>query len=203
MDFKSYIRESFQMAAKNMQAVAESEELLNSFAAATHTIVESYKKGGCLFIAGNGGSAADAQHISAELVGKLSKDRTPIRAFAMTVDTSFLTAVGNDYGYDFIFSRQVTGLMKPEDTFLAISTSGNSANITKALEACRKVGAKSILLSGKDGGKAKSQNLADHYIIAPGSNTANIQEAHIVTYHTLCFMVEKALVEAGIVKYTE
>jgi D-sedoheptulose 7-phosphate isomerase len=119
----------------------------------------------------------------------------------MTVDTSFLTAVGNDYGYDFIFSRQVIGLMKPEDTFLALTTSGNSTNIIKALEACRQVGAKSVLLTGKDGGKAKAMNLADHYIIAPGTNTANIQEAHIVTYHTLCFMIEKALAEAGIVKY--
>ncbi|RYZ85800.1 MAG: SIS domain-containing protein [Proteobacteria bacterium] len=201
MDYKAYIRESFEMAAKNMKALSESDEMLRSFAAATETIVESYKKGGCLYIAGNGGSAADAQHISAELVGKLSRDRTPIRAFAMTVDTSFLTAVGNDYGYDFIFSRQVTGLMKSEDTFLAITTSGNSKNITNALEACRAVGAKSILLSGKDGGKSKAQNLADHYILAPGSTTANIQEAHIVTYHTLCFMIEKALVEAGVVHY--
>lgn len=201
MDYKAYIRESFQMAAQNTLALSQSEEVLNSFAGAIHTIVESYKKGGCMYIAGNGGSAADAQHIAAELVGKLAKDRTPIRAFAMTVDTSFLTAVGNDYGYDHIFSRQVMGLMKPEDTFLAITTSGNSSNIITALEACRKVGAKSILLSGKDGGKIKAMNLADHYIIAPGSNTANIQEAHIVTYHTLCFMIEKALVEAGLVKY--
>lgn len=201
MDYKAYIRESYQMAAKNMQALSQSEDVLNSFAGAIETIVESYKKGGCMYIAGNGGSAADAQHISAELVGKLAQDRTPIRAFAMTVDTSYLTAVGNDYGYDHIFSRQVMGLMKPEDTFLAITTSGNSSNIITALEACRKVGAKSVLLSGKDGGKIKAANLADHYIIVPGSNTANIQEAHIATYHTLCFMIEKALVEAGLVKY--
>lgn len=201
MDYKAYIRDSFQMAAQNMQALAQSEEVLNSFAGAINTIVESYKKGGCMYIAGNGGSAADAQHISAELVGKLSRDRTPIRAFALTVDTSYLTAVGNDYGYDHIFSRQVMGLMKPEDTLLAITTSGNSSNIVTALEACRKIGAKSILLSGKDGGKVKAQDLADHYILAPGSNTANIQEAHIVTYHTLCFMIEKALVEAGLVQY--
>ncbi|MGZ3796651.1 MAG: D-sedoheptulose-7-phosphate isomerase, partial [Pseudobdellovibrionaceae bacterium] len=185
----------------NLVALSQSEEVLNNFAGAMETIVGSYKKGGCMYIAGNGGSAADAQHISAELVGKLAQDRTPIRAFALTVDTSFLTAVGNDYGYDHIFSRQVMGLMKPEDTFLAITTSGNSSNIITALEACRKVGAKSILLSGKGGGKIKAMNLADHYLIAPGSSTANIQEAHITIYHTLCFMIEKALIEAGLVKY--
>ncbi|HEY8271514.1 MAG TPA: SIS domain-containing protein [Pseudobdellovibrionaceae bacterium] len=201
MDFKAYIRESLEMSAKNMVALSQSAEVLNSFAGAIKTIVESYKKGGCMYIAGNGGSAADAQHISAELVGKLSRDRTPIRAFALTVDSSFLTAVGNDYGYDHIFSRQVMGLMKPEDCFLAITTSGNSNNIITALEACRKLGAKSILLSGKDGGKIKALNLADHYIIAPGSNTANIQEAHIAIYHTLCFMIEKSLIEDGLVKY--
>lgn len=201
MDYKAYIRESFQMAAANMKALSESQEVLNSFAAAIEAIVESYKKGGCMYIAGNGGSAADAQHISAELVGKLSQDRTPIRAYAMTVDTSYLTAVGNDYGYDHIFSRQVKGLMKPEDIFLGITTSGNSSNIFTALQECRKIGATSVLLSGKDGGKIKAMNLADHYILAPGHNTANIQEAHIATYHTLCFMIEKALVEAGIVKY--
>lgn len=201
MDYKAYIRESYQMAAANMKALAESQEVLNNFAGAIEAIVESYKKGGCLYIAGNGGSAADAQHISAELVGKLAQDRTPIRAYAMTVDTSYLTAVGNDYGYDHIFSRQVKGLMKPEDVFLAITTSGNSSNIVTALQECRQIGATSVLLSGKDGGKIKAMNLADHYIIVPGQNTANIQEAHIATYHTLCFMIEKALVEAGLVKY--
>lgn len=201
MNYKSYIQETFTMAAKNLQNLSQNQELMESLASVADLIVESYKKGGKLFIAGNGGSAADAQHIAAELVAKLSKDRTSIPAFALTVDTSLLTAVGNDYGYDFIFSRQVQGLMKPNDVFLAITTSGNSPNIMKALEECRKVGGKSVLLTGKDGGKAKAQGLADHYLIANGEHTAQIQEGHIVIYHCLCFMIEKALVESGHVKY--
>ena len=201
MNYKSYIQESFKASAENMAALAQHDELINNLAQAADLVVESYKKGGKLFIAGNGGSAADAQHIAAELVAKLSQDRTSIPAFALTVDTSLLTAVGNDYGYDYVFSRQVQGLVKPGDVFLAITTSGNSPNILKALEVCKQVGGKSILLTGKDGGKAKAEKMADHFIVAPGKNTANIQEAHIAIYHTLCFMIEKGLVESGHVKY--
>ncbi|MFP5520339.1 MAG: SIS domain-containing protein [Bdellovibrionia bacterium] len=201
MDYKSYIFQTFTEAANNIQRLQQNQGLVESLAEVANLIVESYKNGGRLYIAGNGGSAADAQHIAAELVAKLSKDRTSIPAFALTVDTSLLTAVGNDYGYDFIFSRQVQGLVKPQDVFLAITTSGNSSNIIKALEEAKKIGAKSVLLTGKDGGKAKAMNLADHFIIANGDNTAQIQEAHIVIYHCLCFMIEKALVESGHVKY--
>lgn len=201
MDYKAYIQTTFKEAAQNISVLASNQPLMESLAGAAQLVVESYKKGGKLFVAGNGGSAADAQHIAAELVAKLSKDRTSIPAFALTVDTSLLTAVGNDYGYDFIFSRQVQGLVRENDVFLAITTSGNSPNILKALEECRKVGAQSILLTGKDGGKAKAQGLADHFLIANGDNTAQIQEAHIVIYHCLCFMIEKALVESGHVKY--
>lgn len=201
MNYKSYIQESFQLALDNTNRLMQEQELIQSLAQVADLVVESYKKGGKVYIAGNGGSAADAQHIAAELVAKLSQDRTSIPAFAMTVDTSLITAIGNDYGYDFIFHRQVMGLMKPNDVLLAITTSGNSPNILKALEACKHVGAKSVLLTGKDGGKAKAEKMADHYIVAPGKNTANIQEAHMVIYHTLCFMIEKGLVESGHVKY--
>lgn len=201
MDYKSYIKESFLTSALNIKALSENVEVMSQVAAAAELIVNSYKSGGCLFIAGNGGSAADAQHIAAELVAKLDKDRTALPAYAMTTDTSLLTAIGNDYGYDYCFSRQVKGLVKPKDIFLGITTSGNSGNILKALEACREQGVKSIVLTGKTGGKVKEQGLADHLIIAPGSHTANIQEAHIVIYHTICFMIEKALVESGHVKY--
>lgn len=201
MNYKSYIQESFQMALENTTKLAQDAELNSALAQVADLVVESYKKGGKVFIAGNGGSAADAQHIAAELVAKLAQDRTSIPSFAMTTDTSLLTAIGNDYGYDFIFHRQVMGLMKPNDVLLAITTSGNSPNILKALEACKHVGAKSVLLTGKDGGKAKAGNMADFYLIPPGKNTANIQEAHMVIYHTLCFMIEKGLVESGHVKY--
>lgn len=203
MDYQSYIQTTFQGAAKNIAALANNQTLLDALVQSADLVVNSYKKGGKLLVAGNGGSAADAQHIAAELVAKLSKDRTSIPAFALTVDTSLLTAVGNDYGYDFVFSRQIQGLLQAGDVFLAITTSGNSPNILKALEECRKKGGRSILLTGKDGGKAKSLGLADYYLVANGENTAQIQEAHIVIYHCLCFMIEKSLIESGHIQYFE
>lgn len=201
MDHQKYILDSFTQSAQNAQALAKSDEVIQQVAKAAEVIVKSYQNGGRLYIAGNGGSAADAQHIAAELVAKLDKDRTSLPAFALTVDSSLITAIGNDYGYDYAFHRQVMGLVKPQDVFLAITTSGNSPNIMKALQACKQVGGTSILLTGKKGGKAKAENLADHYVIAPGDHTANIQEAHIMIYHTLCFLIEKSLVESGHVQY--
>ncbi len=201
MNFKAHFEQSFQTSAENIQNLARSSQVLEAVATAADWIVQSQLKGGMLYVAGNGGSAADAQHIAAELVGKLDKDRTPIPAMALTTDTSYLTAVGNDYGYDFIFERQAMGLFKKDDIFLAITTSGSSKNILLALEACRKKGVKSILLTGKTGGKAKEQNLADLFIVAPGAHTAVIQEAHIAIYHALCFAIEKGLIEKGHIKY--
>jgi D-sedoheptulose 7-phosphate isomerase len=198
-DLAKTLDQAFENSAKNLTVLSQSTELKNKLVAITNMLVDKYKAGGCIFAAGNGGSAADAQHFVAELVSKLSKDRTPIRAFAMTVDTSILTAVGNDYGYEKSFSRQVYGLMKPNDVLLAITTSGNSPNILHALKACKEIGATSILLSGRSGGEASS--MADHVLLAPGSNTAQIQEAHIVMYHNLCYLLELGLVQAGIVKY--
>lgn len=199
MNFLNVINEAFSASAKNFQNLAQNEAYKSSVVSAAEMIVNSYKNGGCLYIAGNGGSAADAQHMAAELVVKLSKDRSSIRAFAMTVDTSLLTAIGNDFGYDHCFDRQVYGLMKPQDVFLGITTSGNSPNILNALKATKEINAKSILLTGRDGGKAK--DLADLNLIAPGDQTAQIQEAHLVTYHTLCFLIEQGLIEAGLCKY--
>lgn len=197
----NWIQSYFSDSADNAKKMMESKDLQKDVATAIQWITESYQKGGRLFVAGNGGSAADAQHISAEMVGKLDKDRTSLPAFAMSVDTSLVTAVGNDYGYDHIFARQIQGLVRKEDIFWAITTSGNSTNILRALEECRKIGAKSILMTGKDGGKAKAQGLADLYLIAPGAHTALIQQGHMVMYHTICFGVEKTLVASGHVKY--
>lgn len=201
MDYVNFLENSFKASAVNMSKLSQDESLIKTISLVTELIVNSYQNGGGLFIAGNGGSASDAQHIAAELVVKLDKNRTPLKSFSMSVDTSLLTAIGNDFGYDWVFHRQVHGLMNSNDIFLGISTSGNSPNILKALEACREKGIKSILLTGKDGGKAHSLGLADHFIIAPGEHTAQIQEAHIAIYHCLCFMIEKGLVEAGYVKY--
>ncbi|MFZ4403411.1 MAG: D-sedoheptulose-7-phosphate isomerase [Pseudobdellovibrionaceae bacterium] len=201
MDYKNFISDSFKKSANNLTLLAENKTLQSHIAEAAELIVNSYKNKGRLFIAGNGGSAADAQHIAAEMVGKLAKDRTSLAAYAMNTNNSSLTAIGNDYGYDFVFSRQVQGLMRAEDVFLAITTSGNSVNIIKALEEARKLGCKSILLSGKDGGNVVKNNLADVVVLAPGEQTAHIQEAHIVIYHTICFAIENALIESGHAQY--
>lgn len=199
-----FLKESFEASAKNLHQLAfgEQAKTLNAqIAKATQVIVHSYQNKGCLYTAGNGGSAADAQHIAAEMVGKLSKDRTPLKSYAMSVDTSYLTAVGNDYGYDFVFSRQVEGMMSPPDIFLGITTSGNSKNLVKAFEMCRQKKVTSILLSGMTGGVIAEKNLADHVILAPGQHTAQIQEAHIAIYHAVCFAVEHALIAAGTISY--
>lgn len=161
------------------------------FQQAVAALVAAYRKGGRLYIAGNGGSAADAQHLAAEFVSKLAHDRAPLPAEALTVDSSILTAIGNDYGYELVFARQVDGKMRAEDVFLGITTSGNSVNVIRALERCREKGITSIVFAGKDGGKVKP--MADYCIIASGEETSTIQELHIVFAHTLCECVEAEL----------
>lgn len=167
------------------------EVCLTVFGEAVDMVVSRYQHGGRLYIAGNGGSAADAQHLAAEFVSKLARDRAPLPAEALTVDSSIITAIGNDYGYDLIFSRQLEGKATKRDVFLGITTSGQSPNILKALEACREMGVPSIIFCGRDGGKAKA--LADYCIVAPGVETSTIQELHIVLAHTLCECVELAI----------
>lgn len=196
---KNFIEDAFNKSYLNIKKLNESSELKKSVENAAQLIVDSYAKGGQLLAAGNGGSASDAQHIIAELVVKLGPDRSPIRGIALSVDTSILTAMGNDYGYDYIFSRQVYAHMKPSDVFLGITTSGNSPNIINALNAVKKAGGKSILLSGKDGGKCRE--LADVVILAPGEVTNMIQECHIIIYHTLCFLIEKGLADKGLIQF--
>jgi D-sedoheptulose 7-phosphate isomerase len=161
------------------------------FEDATNEVIKRYKLGGRIYIAGNGGSAADAQHIAAEFVSKLAKDRNPLPAESLTVDSSILTAIGNDYGFEKIFSRQIIGKVTSKDIFLAITTSGMSQNILEALKVCKEMGIPSILFTGKDGGLAKA--LATYTIIAPGNSTAIIQEIHILMAHTLCQCVEMEL----------
>ncbi len=198
---KKLLLKEIQQASENLKVLQDSSALHDEFEKMMNLLVETYKKGGALFVAGNGGSAADAQHFVAELVVKLSKDRDPIKAFALTVDTSIITATGNDFSYDDIFSRQVEGLMSAKDVFMGITTSGNSPNILKSFMMCKKIGAKSILLSGKDGGKAVKENMADINIIAPGPNTARIQEVHTILYHTICLALENRLIEEKVISY--
>lgn len=163
---------------------------IDVFNRAVDAVIQSYRQGGRLYIAGNGGSAADAQHLAAEFVSKLARDRAPLPAEALTVDSSILTAIGNDYGYEEIFSRQITGKMTSRDIFLGITTSGKSPNILKALVACRQIAVPTIIFTGRDGGAAIA--LADYCIVAPGEMTSTIQEIHIVLAHALCESVESA-----------
>jgi D-sedoheptulose 7-phosphate isomerase len=185
------LKKNLETSIQAKQQLLADTEYLSLFAKAVETVVDRYKRGGRLYIAGNGGSAADAQHLAAEFVSKLARDRAPLPAEALTVDSSTLTAIANDYGYDQVFSRQITGKATDKDVFLGITTSGKSANILKALEQCRTMGVPSIVFCGRDGGATGL--MADHCIIVPGLATSTIQELHIVLAHTLCECVEAAM----------
>ena len=168
-----------------------SREIHAEFSRSVDMVLSIYQQGGRLYIAGNGGSAADAQHLAAEFVSRLARDRSPLPAEALTTDSSILTAIGNDYGYDQIFSRQIAGKMTAQDIFLGITTSGNSPNIIKALQMCREKGIASIVFTGHDGGEVSQWS--DVCVIAPGELTSQIQEVHLVMAHTLCECVEAAI----------
>ena len=154
-------------------------------------IVKSLKNGGKVILMGNGGSAGDAQHIAAEFVGRYKKERKSYPALALNTNTSSLTAIGNDYGYDVTFSRQIEGFAKAGDVVIGISTSGNSTNVYKALELAKKLNCYTAAFLGKSGGTIK--NIADLPIIVKSNNTPRIQECHIFMGHTLCELVEKEL----------
>ncbi|MGK7344781.1 MAG: D-sedoheptulose-7-phosphate isomerase [Candidatus Nitrospinota bacterium M3_3B_026] len=161
-----------------------------TIAAIARMIVETLKEGGKLILAGNGGSAADAQHMASELVGRYLKDRPPLAAIALTTDTSAITAISNDYGFEKVFSRQLEALGMAGDVFLAISTSGQSANLVDALATAGKLGLKRVCLLGGAGGEMKDH--ADIALIVPSSETPRIQEAHITIAHLVCEAVEAA-----------
>jgi D-sedoheptulose 7-phosphate isomerase len=154
-------------------------------------IANALKNGNKLMLCGNGGSAADSQHIAAEFTGRFIKDRPPLAAMALSTDSSALTCIANDYSFDEIFSRQVQGLGRAGDCLLAISTSGNSKNVIRAVEMARTLGIYTIGLLGRDGGRLKS--LCDLSIVVESPTTARIQEAHIFIGHTICGAVEQAL----------
>ncbi len=191
MKYAEALKSAMQDSIQAKQAFMQQDEQLAIFHQAVTQVVDAYRSGGRLYIAGNGGSAADAQHLAAEFVCRLGRDRAALPAEALTVDTSTLTAIGNDYGYDMVFQRQVEGKMRAGDLFLGITTSGNSANIVNALEKCRELGFVTILFAGRDGGVAAT--LADHTILAQGHDTRVIQEQHIVFAHALCACVEDEL----------
>ena len=195
MTYQAALQDRLKLSISAKQALLKDRATQNQFAAAIAELVKAYKHGGRLYIVGNGGSAADAQHLATEFVSKLARDRAPLPAEALTVDTSTLTAIGNDYGFNELFARQIQAKMQPGDMLLAITTSGISPNILRALEACRERHCISILFTGRDGGPAAE--LADHVIIAPGPETNTIQEVHILLAHTLCACVEAEIFPEG------
>lgn len=172
-------------------AAAATDSYLNAVASAAHAIVKAFQSGHKLFVFGNGGSSADAQHICAELVGRFSMDRPGLPAIALTSDQAFLTAWSNDHGFDGVFARQIQSLGRPGDVAWGISTSGNSANVVCGLDAARAAGLVTIGLTGEGGGRAAAH--CDHLICAPSHETPRIQEVHAVTYHAMCATVEAAM----------
>lgn len=165
--------------------------LASAVSSAVDLIASSLEVGGQLMIAGNGGSAADAQHIAAELTGRFQRERQPLRAMALHANTSALTAIGNDYGYEQVFARELSAHARPGDVLLAISTSGNSANILRAIEAARKLKVAVIGLTGESGGKMRAA--CDLCLCVPSKSTARIQEMHITIGHAICELLEERL----------
>ena len=190
----SYVVKEFQASVVVKQRILEDPRCMQQVTDMGHLLIDCYEAGHKLMVAGNGGSAADAQHIAAEFVSRFNFDRPGLPALALTTDTSILTAVGNDYGYDQLFRRQIEANGVGGDVFLGISTSGNSPNILQALEAARLKGIMTFGLTGKTGGKMRE--LCDYCLCVPSEATPRIQEAHILIGHTLCAMVERALFEA-------
>ncbi len=182
-----------------IQQLKESADLKNLIAQtladvivkAAKAITETYIAGGKLLLIGNGGSAADAQHIAGEMVGRFQLKRNGLSAIALTTDSSIITAVANDYGYDYVFSRQVEALANKGDVLMAITTSGTSSNVLKAVETARAKEVQVIGLTGHDGGKLKE--ISDITIVVPSNSTPRIQEAHITIGHILCGLVETEL----------
>lgn len=178
----------FSEAEKAMHA---SRALGNEIDRAVDLCVSALRNGGKIIFCGNGGSAADAQHLAAELMGRFLIDRNPLPALSLTVDTSALTAIGNDYGFEKVFSRQLRGIAKQGDIVVGLSTSGNSANVVEAFEAARSLDLGTIGLTGEDGGKMRL--LSDVLISVPHTKTNHIQEVHIAIGHLICAFVEAEL----------
>ena len=193
---KAYIKDQIKKSYEAKQDIYADEALLDNIVAVAKLCVKLYQGNNKTILAGNGGSAADAQHIAAELVGRYGFDRPSIPSLALTTDTSNLTAIGNDYGYDYIFSRQLEGMGQKGDIFIGISTSGNSVNVINAFESAKKKGITTVALVGKDGGKMAK--MADYALVVPSDATPRIQESHILIGHILCDIIEKEIFADGV-----
>ena len=186
---KQTIKDEFSSHLETINKVIETME--ESLVQASQLAVETLKNGNKILLCGNGGSAADAQHIAAELTGRYKTERRGLPGIALTTDTSALTAIGNDYGYDRVFDRQVEALANKGDLIIGISTSGNSKNIVSALKLGRELGCKTLGLTGRDGGAMNE--VCDINLIVPSNNTPRIQEMHILFGHTICQIIDNEL----------
>lgn len=189
--FERRIRHSIQesIAVKNL--VLGSAEIISTIAKVSAGLVDSLDQGNKVLLFGNGGSAADAQHIAAEFVGRFAFNRPALPALALSVNTSCVTAIGNDYGFDLVFSRQIEALARPGDFAIGISTSGNSENVLQGLSVARKIGLTTVALTGCTGGKLK--DAVDYCICAPSNETPRIQECHILIGHIISELVEETI----------
>lgn len=185
------IPQIIQKSIETKQLILQDELLLKTIQTVADEIIRCYRKKGKVLLCGNGGSAADAQHLAAELSGRFYFDREPLAAEALHVNTSYLTAVANDYSYDEIYARYVKGAGRKGDILMGLSTSGNSANIVRAIETANAMGMTTIGLTGSKGGKMKG--LVNHLINVPSDDTPRIQESHIMIGHIICEMVESSL----------
>lgn len=184
------IKQLIQASINVKQQLLQNEELLNTIAECSYIITEAFKKGKRVYLCGNGGSASDAQHIAAEFTGRFYTDRKALPAEALHCNTSYITAVANDYSYDVVYSRLVEGITNEGDILIGLSTSGNSGNIVKAIESAREKGVITIGFTGQKGGKMKE--ICDFLINVPSNDTPRIQESHILAGHIICQLVEES-----------
>ena len=185
------IKNAIQNSIDVKRAILQNESLLQTIEQVAKTMIETLKRGNAVFWCGNGGSAADAQHLAAELSGRFYYDRQPLPSEALHCNTSYLTAVANDYGYELVYSRLIAGLGKKGDLLVGLSTSGNSQNILNAFDKAKELGITTVAMTGETGGKMASQ--ADFLINVPSTDTPRIQESHITIGHILCEIIEATL----------
>ncbi|MCD6013290.1 MAG: D-sedoheptulose 7-phosphate isomerase [Flavipsychrobacter sp.] len=185
------IKDIIQASIDVKQKVLSDATLTATIEQVTNIIADAFANGNKVLFCGNGGSAADAQHLAAEFSGRFYSDRDPLPSEALHCNSSYMTAVANDYGYDVVYSRIVKGMGRPGDILIGLSTSGNSVNIIKAMEVAKKIGMINVVLTGESGGKMKP--LADHVINVPSTDTPRIQESHITIGHIICQLVEEKL----------
>jgi D-sedoheptulose 7-phosphate isomerase len=190
-DFGKRVRQSIEASIAVKQLLLNDAEVLATTARVSELLVEALTQGKKPILFGNGGSAADAQHIAAELVGRFAFDRPALPALALSVNSSCLTAIGNDYGFDVVFARQIEALGRPGDVAIGISTSGNSPNVLSAVAVARKMGLHTVALTGASGGALKAA--VDHCICVPSSETPRIQECHILIGHIISELVEETI----------